>query len=243
MRLRKLLLTTGAIVAAGAMALAPAAQASSPTGGPIASIAVGGSTTTADYTIALTMKTASVQVAVYGITTTINCTAGSAGGVVHGGVGKSSLTLTSMSLTCPSIFPGTTVAFNLATGCNVEVPFSDNNVHNGTVVGTDTIDTGNTAKVSNVDGALQATNVGSGVHCVVVTISNGCTFRVGGSAIAAFDEAEKTTLTQGLYLGGGSGLQIKSPSGCLGAVSNNQAITLTGDLNVYTAAGLIDFRK
>jgi len=242
MRLRKLLLTTGAIVAAGAMALAPAAQASSPTGGPIAAIAVGGSTATADYPIVLTMKTASVQVAVYGITTTINCTAGSAGGVVHGGVGKNSLTLTSMSLTCPSIFPGTTVGFNLAAGCNVEVPFADNNVHNGTNTVTDTIDTGATTKVSNVDGALQATNVGSGVHCVVVTISNGCTFRVGGSSTAGFNETEKTTLTQDLLLSG-TGLQIKSPTGCLGAVSGNQVITLNADFNVYTAAGLIDFQK
>jgi len=239
MRLRDLLLATGAIVAAGAMALAPAAQASSPTGGPIAGIAVGGSTATADYTDALTMKTASVQVAVYGITTTINCTAGSAGGVVHAGVGKNSFTLTSMSLSCPSIFPGTTVGFSLA--CNGEVVFSDNNVHNGTVVGFDTIDTGNTAKVSTVDGALQATN-GGGTHCVQVTISNGCTFRVGGSATAAFDETAKATNTQDLYLSG-SGLQIKSPSGCLGAVTNNQAITLTADFNVSTAAGLVDFYK
>ena len=242
MRLRKLLLTTGAIVAAGAMALAPAAQASSPTGGPIAATAVNGSTATADSTIALTMKSTSVQIALYGITTTINCTAGSAGGVVHAGTGKNSFTLTSMSMTCPSVFPGTSLAFNLASGCTVEVPFADNNVHNGFVVGTDTIDTGTSAKVSNVDGALQATNAGSGVHCVVVTISNGCTFRVGGSATAAFNETAKSTNTQDLLLSG-SGLQIKSPVGCLGMYSSNQAITLTADFNVYTAAGLIDFQK
>jgi len=234
MRLRKLLLAAGAIVAAGAMALAPAAQANNPTGGPITAIAVNGvvPNPAVDYPIVLTMKTASVQVAVYGITTTINCTAGSAGGVVHAGTGKNSFTLTSMSLSCPSIFPGTTVAFSLA--CNVEVVFSDPNVHTGTV------DTGNTTKFSTVDGSLQATN-GGGTHCVQVTISNGCTFRVGGSATAKFDEAAKATNTQSLYLSG-NGLQIKSPSGCLGAVVNNQAITLTADFNVYTAAGLIDFR-
>jgi len=237
MRLRNLLLATGAIVAAGAMALAPAAQATNPTGGPIAAIAVNGvvPNPAVDYPIVLTMKTASVQVAVYGITTTINCTAGSAGGVVHAGLGKNSFTLTSFTLSCPSIFPGTTVAFSLA--CNVEVVFADNNVHTGL----GTVDTGNTAKVSTVDGSLQATN-GGGTHCVVVTISNGCTFRVGGSATAAFDEAAKATNTQSLYLSG-NGLQIKNPSGCLGAVTNNQAITLTADFNVYTAAGLIDFQK
>jgi len=239
MRLRKLFLAAGAIVAAGAMALAPAAQASSPTGGPIAAIAVGGSTTTADYTISLPVKTLSVQLAVYGVTTTISCTGGSASGVVHAGVGKNSFTLTAMSLTCPSIFPGTTVSFSLV--CNVEVVFSDPNVHNGTNPLTDTIDTGNTTKFSSVDGAMNLTN-SSGVHCMEVTINNGCTFRIGGSAMARFDEYAKTTLTQDLYLSG-SGLQIKSPIGCLGAVTNNQAITLTGDLNVYTAAGLIDFQK
>jgi len=240
MRLRKLLLATVAIVAAGAMALAPASQAANPTGGPITKIAVNGVVPVppVDYPIVLTMKTAVVQVAVYGITTTITCTAGSANGVIHAGVGTSSATLTSMSLTCPSIFPGTTVAFSLA--CNVEVPFSDPNVHTGL----GTIDTGNTAKISTVDGSLQATN-GGGTHCVQVTISNGCTFRVGGSATAKFDEATKvvgTQTRQEVYLSG-NGLQIKNPVGCLGAVVNNQAITLTATFNVYTAAGLIDFRN
>jgi hypothetical protein len=194
-----------------------------------------------DYPIVLTMKSAVVQVAVYGITTTITCTAGSAGGVIHAGLAKNSATLTSMSLTCPSIFPGTTVAFSLA--CNVEVVFADPNVHD-TSLG-QPVDTGlnEAAKVSAVLGSLQATN-GAGTHCVQVTISNGCTFRVGGSATAKFDEATKvvgTQTRQEVYLSG-NGLQIKNPVGCLGAVTNNQAITLTATFNVYTAAGLIDFR-
>jgi len=237
MRLRKLLLTTGAIVAAGTMALPPAAQAANPTGGPIAAIAVNGSTTTADHTVTLTMKSVSTLVAVYGITTNINCTAGSAGGVVHAGVGKNSLTLTSMSLTCPSIYPGTSVGLSLM--CNIEVPFSDNNVHTGL----GTVDTGlnETAKVSAVLGAMNLTN-GSGTHCVQITISNGCTFRVGGSATTKFDETAKTTNTQDLLLSG-SGVQIKSPTGCLGAITNNQPVTVTADFNVYTADGLIDFQN
>jgi len=244
MRLRKLLLTTGAIVAAVATTLVPTAQASSPTGGPIAAIGVGGNDADLDHTIALSMKTASVQIALYGITTTINCSAGSAGGLVHAGsLGLSpnaGLDFSSMSLTCPSIFPSTSVSISLA--CNVRAVFSDTNVHDGTIVGTDVIDAGTSVKVSNVDGALQATSVVSGTHCVQVSISNGCTFRVGGSAAVAFDETAKATNTQDLVLSG-SGLQVKSPSGCLGAVTNNQPITLTATFNVDSPDGLVDFRR
>jgi len=243
MRLRRLFLAAGAVVAAGALALAPAAQASSPTGGPIAAIGVGGNDADLDHIVALTMKTASVQLAVYGITTNLTCSAGSAGGLVHGGsTGLSpnaGFDLSSMSLTCPSIFPGTTVSFSLA--CNVTAVFNDSNVHDGTTVGTDVIDAGTSAKVNRVDGSLNATN-GAGTQCVQVSISNGCTFRVGGSAAVAFDETAKTTNTQDLYLSG-SGLQVKSPSGCLGAVTNNQPITLTATFNVDSTDGLVDFRR
>src|SRR6478752_9624172 len=111
MRLRKLLLATGAIVAAGAIALAPAAQATTP-GMPIATVSVGGSTANTTHPINLTMKSAQVKTKAFGIPLTINCTAGASSGYVNGGMlGQPSpeMVLHAMSLTCPSIIPGTTV--------------------------------------------------------------------------------------------------------------------------------------
>jgi len=246
MRLRNLLLATGAVVAAGALALAPAAQASSPTGGPVAAIEVGGAGTNISHAIALTMESAAFTINVYGVPVNITCTAGSAGGAVNGGATGVSpndgFVLTSMSLTCPSIFPGTTVAMSLA--CNVGIVFADSNVHNGTNTATDVIDSGASAKISNVDGSLKATD-GTGTHCVQMSISDGCTFRIGGAMPAQFDEAATTVAGQDhqhLNLSG-TGLQIKSPVGCLGRISNNQAVSVNVVFGVYAADGLIDFTK
>jgi hypothetical protein len=237
MRLRKLLLATGAIVAAGAMALAPAAQATTP-GTPIARVAVGGSVVNGTHNINLIMKSMSVSLAVYGIPLNINCSAGTAGGVVRSGtlgVPTYEMTLTAMNLTCPSIFPGTTVAMSVI--CDVNVDFND-------LVHTGLTDTGAVPanKFHRVAGTAYVTNT-LGADCVRVTISNGCTFTIGGTFTAAFDEAIKVVNGvnyQDLYLTGT--LKIHNPVNCAGAVTANQNVTLTGVFNVQSPDGLIDFQ-
>jgi hypothetical protein len=237
MRLRKLLLTTGAIVAAGAMALAPAAQATTP-GGPIATVAVGGSTVNGTHNIAGTMKSAAVALPVYGIPLTINCTAGTGGGVVRSGtlgVPTYEMTLTSVNITCPSIFPGTTVTKSVI--CDVDVDFNDL-VHAGLT------DTGAVPanKFHRVAGTAYVTN-SAGADCTRVTISNGCTYTMGGSASVYLDEAIKVVggvTYQDLYLSGT--LKIHNPINCAGAVSANQDVTLNAVLNVRAPDGVIDFQ-
>ena len=219
MRLRKLLLATSAIVAAGAMAIAPAAMA-----GPTV-----GSSTTGDHTINLTMKSASVSIKVYGITTNITCTAGSGSGVAHAGSGLTYwATINSLSLTCPSIFPGTTVT--MAATCAIDVDFT-------------------CAVTAGVDTAIASTayftnHATPPVDCVGVSISNGCTFTVGNVTTTSFDE---TTVTkagvnyQALTLSG-NGPTIHAVNGCLGAVSNNQTFTLNAVFNVQSPDGLINIQ-
>jgi hypothetical protein len=242
MRLRQLLLTTGAIVAAGALALVPVAQAASPTGTAINNIEVNYNGAPITHNITLTMTSASVQLNVYGIPMNITCTAGSAGGVVNGGTSgvspNDAFTLTSMSMTCPSIFPGTSVSFALT--CNVGLKFVDSNVHAGINPSLDVIDTGTGAKISRVDGTMSPNN------CVSVTISNGCRFTISGSSTLGFDEAFTAKGLplkdyQPLHLGG-SGLRISNVTSCAGAVTNLQALTLTAVFDVWSFDGLIDFQ-
>jgi len=233
MRLRKLLLATGAIVAAGAMALAPAAQATTP-GMPIATVSVGGSTANTTHPINLTMKSAQVKTKAFGIPLTINCTAGASSGYVNGGMlGQPSpeMVLHAMSLTCPSIIPGTTVT--MAVTCTVKTDFSDS-VHTGLT------DTGAVAtnKFHRVAGVMIFSN------CVAVNISNGCAFTINNFSIVGFDEAIKTiggVNYQELYLDG-TGLTVANATGCAGAVTNGQLITLTAVFNVQSPDGLIDFQ-
>jgi len=233
MRLRKLLLATGAIVAAGAIALAPAAQATTP-GTAIARVSVGGSVANVPHPINLTMKSAQAKMNVFGLPLTINCTAGAASGFVNGGtLGQPSpeMVLNAMALTCPSIIPGTTVIFSVT--CNVNTDFSDQ-VHTGLS------DTGAVAtnKFHRVAGVMSFNS------CVLVSISNGCTFRIGGFSFVYFDEAIKTVSGvnyQDLYLTG-NGLTVTNENNCAGAVTNGQAITLTAVFNVRSPDGLIDFQ-
>jgi len=233
MRLRKLLLATGAIVVAGAMALAPAAQATTP-GTPIARVDVGGSLANATHAINLTMKSASVNLRVFGIPLNVICTAGASSGVVNGGtLGQPSpeFVLTGMALTCPSIIPGTTVVMSVT--CNVNTDFSDQ-VHTGLS------DTGAVAtnKFHRVAGVMPFNN------CVTIYISNGCAFTINGYSTVFFDEAIKTVggvNYQDLTLGGAT-LTVANATGCAGAVTNGQSITLNAVFNVRSPDGLIDFQ-
>ena len=232
MRLRKLLLATGAIVAAGALALAPAAQATTP-GTAIATVSVGGSNANVTHAINLTMKSASVSMRVYGIPLTINCTAGSAGGYVNGGtLGQPSpeMVFTSMNLTCPSIIGGTSVTMTVT--CNVNLNFAD-------LVHTGLTDSGPASgKFHSVAGSMAVNN------CVAVNISSGCAFTINGSSVVSFDEAIKTVggvNYQDLTLSG-SGLSVAGATGCAGAVTSGQSLTLNAVFNVQSPDGLIDFQ-
>ena len=233
MRLRNLLLATGAIVAAAALALAPAAQATTP-GAAIARVSVGGSVANVTHPINLTMKSAQAKLNVYGIPLTINCTAGTAGGFVNGGtLGQPSpeLVLNAMATTCPSIYPGTTVTTPVT--CNVNTDFSDN-VHTGLT------DTGAVAtnKFHRVAGTMSFNN------CVLISVSNGCTFTIAGFSTVYFDEVLKTVggvNYQDLYLTGAT-LTVANANGCAGAVTIGQSITVNAVFNVQSPDGLIDFQ-
>jgi len=233
MRLRNLLLATGAIVAAGAMALAPAAQATTP-GTAIATVSVGGSVANVTHPINLTMKSAQAKLNVFGLPLTINCTAGTASGFVNGGtLGQPSpeMVLNAMSLTCPSIIPGTTVTMNVT--CNINTDFND-------LVHTGLTDTGTVAtnKFHRVAGTMPFNN------CVLVTISYGCTHTINGFSTVYFDEAVKTVggvNYQDLYLTG-STVTVANVVTCMGSVTNGQAITINVAFNVQSPDGLIDFQ-
>jgi hypothetical protein len=205
MRLRKLLLAASAIAVAGVMAIAPSAMAAN------THVDVAGQPN-GTYPISLGFTSASVTIAVYGFPTTITCTGGSASGTVTDNVGlataANSATISSLSLTCPSIFPGTTVTMSAT--CNI--PFVANS--------------GFTAGASDTAVVGQTNFTTAGTDCVGVSISNGCTFTVGGSPVATFNEsAQSLTLS-------GNAPTIHNVSGCLGAVSNNQTFTLNAAFSV-----------
>jgi hypothetical protein len=236
MRMRKLLLATGSIVVAGAIALAPAAQAVTP-GAPIAQVSVGGSTVNGNHNINLTLKSLSLSLAVYGIPNNLICSGGIANGVVRSGtlgVPTYEMTLTTLVLACPSIFPGTTTTFGLT--CGTDIDFVD-------LVHTGLLDTGATAanKFHRVAGTGYA-NCGA-PDSIRVTVSNGCTYTMGGTFNAWFDEAIKVVSGvnyQDLYVTGT--LRIHNPVNCAGAVTNGQGVNLNGVFNVQSPDGLIDFQ-
>jgi hypothetical protein len=238
MRLRNLLAATTAIVAAGAATVVPAAQASNPTGGIIASIAVGGSTANSSHAIDLTMKSATVTFNFSGTPATLGCSGGSASGTISGGAsGPSPVAgglIYGISLSCAGFFIG-------PGSCSLEMSYSDSNVHTGLV----DVGVPGTSKLSAVDGSIAMSN-SSGTDCAQGGISIGglpCTFSIGGSSSLRFDETVKTVSGQNrqdLHLST-TALRIHAPTGCFGVVSNNQAITLNAVFNVHSPDGLIDF--
>ncbi len=238
MHLRKYLVAVGATVAAGALALAPASQATTPTGGPIASVAVGGSTATADYSASLALKAGtSVTMKVFGSPRTLGCTSGSASGTVRAGSPAPNpfMNFSNLTLACESFIPGSTVTISVPTNGCARLEMADSNVNDGLV------DTGpKDGKFSVVDGTFVLP-----AACPVTVVANTCTVTIGGSTPAQFDEAKSTDpVVQNLRLKG-NGLTVKSRSaGCFGAVTVGDPLDLTNvNFNVTTSGGAVDFRK
>lgn len=196
MRLRKLLLAASTVVAAGVIVIAPSAMATPN------NVDVGRPNGT--YPIYLTFRSASTTMALYGIPTSITCTSGSATGSVSDNDGQppvvESLWISAMTLTCPSIFPGTTVSLTMSCA----VPYIANS--NYTSASTDVV-------------VGQTNFTSGGTDCAGASISNGCTFRIGGTPATTFDEN-----TQRLSVNGSA--VIHNVSGCLGAVANGQTFTV-----------------
>ena len=95
-----------------------------------------------------------------------------------------------------------------------------------------------TNKLHRVAGTMSFNN------CVLITISNGCTFTISGFSTVFFDEAVKTVggvNYQDLYLTGNT-FTVANATGCAGAVTNGQTITLNAVFNVQSPDGLIDFQ-
>lgn len=217
MRLRKLLLATSAIVAAGGMAIAPSAMASPNT------VTVGANTT-GDHTINLTMRSASVVIKIYGVTTYITCSAGSALGVAHAGTGLDHwATITSISMACSSIFPGTTVTMSATCGIDLDAA------------------SGYTSGVADsaVIGKARFTN---GTDCVSVSISSGCTFTIGSYSTISFNE-NATTIGgvnyQYLTLSGATPT-VHNVTGCVGSVVNNLTFTANAVFGIQSPNGLMN---
>jgi len=208
MRLRKLLLAAAAIVTAGAMALGPAAVASAP----ISNIDVNGSVS---RSISLTLKSGSLTTNLWGLSSTVPCTAGTtviATGAVNGGTSGISpnpaMVLNTLAPNCLPFIPGTTATISLT--CTVKAVFADN-------VNTGFVDT-------SVDGTLQTTNGTS--HCIRIAFSTGCTITVGGPADLQFDETQGFNGVQELHVNGGN-LQVQSIAGsCVGAFTLYQSFVI-----------------
>jgi hypothetical protein len=243
MRLRKFLIAGSALAAAAALTLIPAAQASSPTGGPIASVSVGGSTTTANYPATLTLKSGtSFNVNVFGSSTKLTCSSGGMTGTVHAGspAPTTFMNFSSLMLNCDAFIPGQTVVWSVpANGC-ARLDMAFGNTHDGTV------DTGpKGGKFAVVDGTFTLP-----AGCVVtVTAGSACTITIGGSTPAQFDEADKDPgagVTQDLILKG-IGLTILTQSfGCFGMYTVGGKLTLNSvkfNVVMNSGAGAVDFRK
>jgi hypothetical protein len=93
-----------------------------------------------------------------------------------------------------------------------------------------------------VPGVAHMTDQSTGQHCIQAKdkITNGflCSFSIGGTIPATFDEDPKTVSGvsyQDLTISG-PGLQVKNAS-CLGQVSNNDPIALTASFNIDVDGG------
>lgn len=238
MRLRKLLLATAAIVMTSTLALAPTASASTP-GGPIARVSVGGNTSNGTHLSFLSMTAAQLQLNVYGVSTTSTCTYGSGTALVRGGtlgIPTYEATINILNLTCPSIFPGTTLTVSAT--CGIDVDLTDTNVHVGLV------DSGGMpwSKFHPVAGTAKLTNA-AGAECMEIYINNGCRFRVGNSSSVGFDEAINVNGSQDLVLSGNSPKVVSPNAACLGAVTNGQSLTLNAIFDVASPDGSIDIQN
>jgi hypothetical protein len=237
MRLRKILIAGSAIAAAAALALIPAAQASTP-GGNVGSIRVG-TNTTGNHPVTLGLKSGtSVTMNVFGTPTKFTCSAGGATGTAHAGspAPNPAINFTGLSITCDSFIANQTVTITVPTnGCVNWTWSAAALVHDGL---TDTGPKG--GKFQEVLGAL---NLPTG--CDATASAGPCTITIGGSTTANFDEDKNpgAGVTQNLNLKG-NGLVVRSASFlCLGSVSVGSALTMNSvNYNVSSVNGAIDFR-
>jgi hypothetical protein len=216
-----MLITIGAIAAAGTMVLAPTVANAAPP----ASISVNGSTANAATNITGVMKSASAVFAGFNNA----CSSGSAAGVVNGGTTgiapNQAFRFTSLTLNCASFIPGTTITLDI-NACNVGVVFPNTN-------------TATTARTDILTGT--ATMTVAGVPCATVTVNGaGCTVKVGGTVGTSFNETAKPNdstsgWTQELTLSG-TGLTMSGGTG-LCAFVNGSSINLTAAFNFQVAGG------
>jgi hypothetical protein len=241
MHLRKFLLA-GSMLTAAALALIPAAQATTPHG-PIAKVAVGGSTSTANYAVTATLQPgASVTLDVYGTPTTLACTSGgSATGTVHAGnpAPNPVMNFSSLTLACDSVVPGLYAVITVpANGC-ANITKSDAEVHTGYV------DSGPiTSPRGNYDDVELNFNLPAGCNATATIPGVGCTITFTGSTRALFDETKTASPhTQQIRLTG-SGLWVHyAPLPCLGAVNAYDQVTFNNiAFDVTTTGGAIDFQ-
>lgn len=202
MRFRNLLVGAASAAAAVTLALAPAAQAVTPT-----NIDVGGDSSNTSHAVSGTYVSGNVTMQTLFGNITVGCSSGSVSGTVNGGSSGTppndpAFAFTGINLNCTSFIPGTTVSMQVS-GCTVGVDADD------TVSGV-------------TDG--EAHFASGSQACVKVTVSNGCTLWIGGNIDADF-----TNSTQRLVLNG-SGPSVYSnpaaPSGCSGIVSTGYALSL-----------------
>lgn len=242
MRLRKLAVTVGAILATGALIIAPSAQA---TGlhGPVnhKHTNTGAEFTTATVAGTLKAGTSVTMQTLFG-NVTLGCSSGSLAGTAAGN--NTSIDFSALNLACDSFIPGTTVAMSVVK-CTPSFTATDSEVHLGLGATADGSASGGT-KYAPVTGVA---SLSSGTTpCIRVSVSSGCTVHIVGSVNAWYDENKGGSLpnpTQELGISG-SGLTLAggawAPSGCLGIVSAGNAITLNNvRFNTTTNIGAIDF--
>ncbi len=236
MQLRKAL-TLGAAVLATVL-LTTTATASSPTGGPIANLAVNGSTAAGTAPINGTFKS--------GMIGTSLCTAGTVAGVAKRGTRPATghdFMFSTFTLVCPG--PLGSMTISVSPGCTIDSDFGDGNVHDGT------LDTGTGPKFSRVDGLVPA---GDGTvfytnGCARVTALGGfCTAWVSGPVNTFFDEAITTSggVSYQTLILDGAGLAYSNQSGgCSGLMAGSitlNNITYNIEVTGGTTTG-IDFRQ
>lgn len=231
MHLRKILVSGAAVLAAGVMSLGATAQATTPHG-PIADVEVNGNIISAPVDVDGPFKGGTATFAGF----TATCSGGNVDGTVNP-MPNPGFTFDTLNLSCTSFLPGT-VAMSLT--CPVTVAMTDNEVHTGlNSTMADSISNGN----GNVTGVANMSTCAGGTPSVSVSVGP-CSFKVGGSIAAQFNELPKTVGSlkyQDLILNG-AGLTTSGASiGCFGAIPNGTGITLNDiTFGIQVAGGSAD---
>jgi len=241
MTVRRIASYLGATAGALALALAPSIANAA---GPFNHIEIGGVAVTSTGTTFTGTGVAPINATIPGFGT-ITCSSATAGGTVLPTTAK----VTSLSLACPSIIPGTTVTIGVNT--------SSTKCPNGIVLtptAGQTVDKMASA-VPNYAGPYDlvtgSANFGSGAtdndKCVAVQFKIGslvaCSFKLYGTVPWTFNETPLATTPVSQRLNIAGNLTISSLSGACPGLSNGVQIALSVPLNITTASapGVIDF--